>query len=32
LPLGCFVHDWKAEPWVDWRDRMIDAPPMPQPE
>jgi hypothetical protein len=32
LPLGCFVHDCQAEPWVDWRDRLIDAPPLPQPE
>jgi hypothetical protein len=31
LPLGCFVHDWQAEPWVDWRDHMIDAPPLPPP-
>ena len=25
VPMGCFVHDWQAEPWADWRDRMIDA-------
>jgi DNA-binding winged helix-turn-helix (wHTH) protein len=24
-PIGCFVHDWQAEPWTDWRDRLIDA-------
>ncbi len=32
LPLGCFIHDWQAEPWMDWRDHLIDAPPLPQPE
>ena len=21
LPIGCFVHDWEAEPWLDWHDR-----------
>lgn len=20
-PVGCFVHDWKSEPWLKWRDR-----------
>ena len=20
-PAGCFMHDWKAEPWLVWRDR-----------
>ena len=25
VPMGCFVHDWQAEPWTDWRDRLIDA-------
>ena len=29
LPLGCFVHDWQAEPWIDWRDHLIDVPPLP---
>ena len=24
-PIGCFVHDWQAEPWAEWRDRLIDA-------
>jgi hypothetical protein len=32
LPLGCFVHDWQAEPWIDWRDHLIDVPPLPQPD
>jgi hypothetical protein len=21
MPVGCFVHDWKSEPWLVWRDR-----------
>lgn len=21
VPVGCFVHDWKSEPWLVWRDR-----------
>lgn len=21
MPVGCFVHDWKSEPWLAWRDR-----------
>jgi DNA-binding winged helix-turn-helix (wHTH) protein len=25
IPIGCFVHDWQAEPWAEWRDRVIDA-------
>ncbi len=24
-PIGCFVHDWQAEPWTQWRDRLIDV-------
>jgi hypothetical protein len=24
-PIGCFVHDWQAEPWTEWRDRVLDA-------
>jgi hypothetical protein len=24
-PIGCFVHDWQAEPWTEWRDRLIDV-------
>jgi DNA-binding winged helix-turn-helix (wHTH) protein len=24
-PIGCFVHDWQAEPWTEWRDRLLDA-------
>ncbi|NOJ43602.1 winged helix-turn-helix domain-containing protein [Bradyrhizobium australiense] len=27
LPMGCFVHDWQTEPWLDWRERAIDRPP-----
>ncbi|NOJ50572.1 winged helix-turn-helix domain-containing protein [Bradyrhizobium archetypum] len=27
LPIGCFVHNWQTEPWLDWRDRMLDMPP-----
>jgi hypothetical protein len=26
MPLGCFVHDWRAEPWGVWRDRLIHKP------
>jgi hypothetical protein len=22
IPIGCFVHDWQAEPWAEWRDRL----------
>jgi DNA-binding winged helix-turn-helix (wHTH) protein len=29
LPLGCFIHDWQTEPWVEWRDRIMDMPPLP---
>jgi DNA-binding winged helix-turn-helix (wHTH) protein len=25
IPIGCFVHDWQAEPWTEWRDRLIDG-------
>jgi DNA-binding winged helix-turn-helix (wHTH) protein len=25
VPLGCFVHDWQAEPWAEWRDRFLDV-------
>jgi DNA-binding winged helix-turn-helix (wHTH) protein len=25
IPIGCFVHDWQAEPWTEWRDRLIDV-------
>jgi hypothetical protein len=21
VPMGCFVHDWKSEPWLAWRGR-----------
>jgi hypothetical protein len=21
--IGCFVHDWQAEPWPEWRDRRL---------
>ncbi len=21
MPVGCFAHDWKSEPWLVWRDR-----------
>jgi hypothetical protein len=21
MPVGCFVHDWKSEPWLVWRGR-----------
>jgi DNA-binding winged helix-turn-helix (wHTH) protein len=21
IPVGCFIHDWKSEPWLVWRDR-----------
>jgi DNA-binding winged helix-turn-helix (wHTH) protein len=21
MPVGCFIHDWKSEPWLVWRDR-----------
>ena len=24
-PIGCFVHDWQAEPWTEWRDRLMDV-------
>jgi len=24
-PIGCFVHDWQAEPWTEWRDRLSDV-------
>jgi hypothetical protein len=24
-PIGCFVHDWQAEPWAEWRDRLLDV-------
>jgi DNA-binding winged helix-turn-helix (wHTH) protein len=24
IPIGCFVHDWQAEPWAEWRDRLLD--------
>lgn len=24
-PIGCFVHDWQAEPWTEWRDRLINV-------
>jgi DNA-binding winged helix-turn-helix (wHTH) protein len=32
LPIGCFVHDWQAEPWRDWHDRMLDIPPAADPQ
>jgi DNA-binding winged helix-turn-helix (wHTH) protein len=32
LPLGCFVHNWQVEPWVDWRDHMIDVPALLRPD
>jgi hypothetical protein len=25
IPIGCFVHDWQAEPWTEWRDRLLDV-------
>ncbi|MBR1267667.1 AAA family ATPase [Bradyrhizobium sp. AUGA SZCCT0222] len=25
IPIGCFVHDWQAEPWIEWRDRLLDV-------
>jgi DNA-binding winged helix-turn-helix (wHTH) protein len=25
IPIGCFVHDWQAEPWTEWRDRQLDV-------
>ena len=25
IPIGCFVHDWQAEPWAEWRDRLLDV-------
>jgi DNA-binding winged helix-turn-helix (wHTH) protein len=25
IPFSCFVHDWQAEPWTEWRDRLLDA-------
>jgi hypothetical protein len=21
MPVGCFMHDWKSEPWLIWRGR-----------
>jgi hypothetical protein len=27
LPIGCFVHDWQTDPWLDWHDRMLGMPP-----
>jgi DNA-binding winged helix-turn-helix (wHTH) protein len=24
-PIGCFVHDWQAEPWTEWRERLLDV-------
>jgi len=24
-PIGCFVHDWQAEPWAEWHDRHADG-------
>jgi DNA-binding winged helix-turn-helix (wHTH) protein len=24
-PIGCFVHDWQAEPWIEWRERLADV-------
>jgi DNA-binding winged helix-turn-helix (wHTH) protein len=25
IPIGCFVHDWQAKPWAEWRDRILDV-------
>jgi hypothetical protein len=25
IPISCFVHDWQAEPWAEWRDRLLDV-------
>ena len=25
IPIGCFVHDWQAEPCAEWRDRILDV-------
>jgi DNA-binding winged helix-turn-helix (wHTH) protein len=25
IPFCCFFHDWQAEPWIDWRERLLDA-------
>jgi hypothetical protein len=25
IPIGCFVHDWQAEPWAEWRDRLLEV-------
>jgi hypothetical protein len=27
LPMGCFVHNWQIQPWLDWHERAIDMPP-----
>ncbi len=26
MPVGCFVHDWKSEPWLAWRNRSHAGP------
>lgn len=26
MPVGCFMHDWKSEPWLVWRDRSYSQP------
>jgi hypothetical protein len=26
IPVGCFMHDWKSEPWPAWRDRSHSRP------
>ena len=25
IPIECFVHDWQAEPWTEWRERLLDV-------
>ena len=25
VPVGCFAHDWKSEPWLIWRDRSYSS-------
>jgi DNA-binding winged helix-turn-helix (wHTH) protein len=25
ISIGCFVHDWQAEPWAEWRDRQLEV-------
>ena len=26
VPLGCFMHDWQAESWMDWRKNLLGTP------